>query len=69
MRGTYSAFQKDSAVGTVALRTFEDVYPTFENLFRFASTMICFMADFLAVLGTLGFAAAMLGLVWALDHV
>jgi len=27
------------------------------------------MADFLAVVGTLGFVAAMLGLVWALDRV
>jgi hypothetical protein len=27
------------------------------------------MADFLAVLGLVGFVAAMLALIWALDHV
>jgi hypothetical protein len=31
--------------------------------------MISFMADFLAVLGILAFALAMLGLIWALDRV
>jgi hypothetical protein len=52
-----------------SLRNYEDQEGPYEDPVETAAAMMSPMADFLVVLGIVVFAAAMLGLIWALDRV